>query len=186
MNADLHYSDVAQLLKPDFTKGLLFWLPRSPDLFAEGKQLREHSCKIWNSRFAGTEAFTAYSESGYRTGRILGFKYQSHRVIWLLHTGNWPADQIDHINGIRSDNRIVNLRAVTNAENCKNQRKRLSNTSGVVGVGWCKTYGKWTVTIAANQKEKKLGRYDDFDAAVAARKSAEIEYGYHENHGRAF
>ena len=91
---------------------------------------------------------------------------------------------IDHINGIRNDNRPENLRSVSISENNKNVSKSTRNTSGVVEVYYYANIGKWRADIKYDNKYKHLGCFDKFEDAVLARKKAEIEYGFHENHGR--
>jgi len=103
----------------------------------------------------------------------------AHRVAWALHYGEWPKHEIDHINGNKRDNRIQNLRDVPHLLNQRNRGLRADNTSGADGVSWMKA-GFWRVTVAG----KYLGIFKDFEAAVAARKSAEQAHGYHVNHGR--
>jgi len=120
-----------------------------------------------------------FCKNGYRRVRFDGEPYQTHRIIWKLLYGEDPAE-IDHINGNRSDNRITNLRSVCHYENMRNMKKMPSNSSGVTGVFWCKDRSKWGAFIG----KKNLGRFDRFEDAVAARKQAEEEYGYHPNHGR--
>ncbi len=185
MNTDLTYSEVSRLLRADFDTGKLFWLPRTPDLFTNQDRDDEHACNNWNAAHAGQEAFTALDGYGYLHGRIFDRPYKAHRIIWLLHTGDWPVMHLDHINGKRSDNRVVNLRAVTRTENMMNQRIRSDNVSGVIGVCWDQARAKWMAFISTGHKRKNLGRFDDLDDAVAVRKAAEIEMGFHPNHGRA-
>ena len=112
--------------------------------------------------------------------------YRAHRLIWLLHYGEWPKQFIDHIDGNGLNNRIENLRDVSNAENGRNQRKHFNNTSGVVGVYWGKQRAKWRATINVEGKLIHLGYFADKAEAAAARKAAEIKYNYHANHGREF
>jgi len=117
---------------------------------------------------------------------IIGIKnrdYRAHRLAWLYIYGEWPKDQIDHINGVRFDNRINNLRSVTNAINGKNQRIRDCNTSGVCGVYWDKSRKKWAAEIIVNHKKIYLGRYHNIKDAAIARKNGEAKYGFHQNHG---
>jgi len=95
----------------------------------------------------------------------------------------WP-EQIDHINGVRSDNRMVNLRSVSRKENGRNQKKPVTNKSGMPGVRWGKVIGKWTSCIVVDRKIICLGSYRHFEDAAAAKKLAEKHYGFHENHGR--
>lgn len=109
-------------------------------------------------------------------------RYSAHRLAWLYIYGAFPSGIIDHINGNGMDNRISNLRSVTYAENSRNATLGKKNKTGVLGVA--KTGKKWGVCIGVNGKCIRLGSYSDFDEAVAVRKQAEIEHGYHENHGK--
>lgn len=91
----------------------------------------------------------------------------------------------DHINGSGLDNRRINLRSVTISENMRNMTRSVRNTSGVIGVSWHKTNKKWLVTIRTSVNVNKyLGYFENFEDAVAARKQAELDNGYHENNGR--
>lgn len=72
---------------------------------------------------------------GYRVIRLCGRLYKAHRLAWLYVHGEWPAMCIDHINGVRDDNRIANLRCVTHGENMQNQRRaHANNKTGKLGV----------------------------------------------------
>ena len=139
----------------------------------------------WNGRYADKPAFTSVNGMGYRTGRLNRQQFQAHRVIWAIANGEWPDDEIDHINGDRADNRLHNLRAVDRRGNMTNLALRTDNTSGVAGVYWARDRGKWAAQINDGTKMKSLGRFESFDAAVAARKAAEAEIGFHPNHGRS-
>jgi len=123
--------------------------------------------------------------NGYRCISILGKRYLSHRLAWLIVTGEWPAEQIDHINGNRADNRFFNLREVSLKENAKNQARSSKNTSGVTGVNWQEDAQKWRARIKINGRTIQLGYFSDLKTAKAARKAAELEHGFHKNHGRA-
>lgn len=183
--ADLTFAQVDELLKADFETGKLFWRKRTPDMFSDGVHSAQHECKRWNSRYSGAEALTHLSSEGYRIGAVLGKSIKAHRVLWLLSSGEWPNEDIDHINGDRSDNRLVNLRVVSRSENSKNQRIRSDNRSGVTGVSLRIRDGKWIARIHVDGKEKLIGKFDDLHNAIEARKSAERAYGYHPNHGRS-
>lgn len=181
----LSFEDISKIIRADFETGKLYWLRRTSDMFANGKRDAERACISWNARFAGKEALTADNGFGYRHGDIFAKKYQAHRVIWLLAYGEWPEDQIDHINGNRSDNRLSNLSAASNLTNGKNQKRPSDNTSGHIGVCWSKRHQKWMSQIHVNGRGKFLGYFDEIQDAVAARKKAEATFGFHENHGRS-
>jgi hypothetical protein len=83
---------------------------------------------------------------------------------------------IDHINADSCDNRKGNLRVCTSSQNVINVGRKINNTSGVTGVIWDKESGKWMSYISINRKQKKLGRFYDFEDAVNARKKAEINF----------
>jgi hypothetical protein len=123
-----------------------------------------------------------FSDRGYIVIGIDGVHHRAHRLAWLYVYGTYP-EQIDHENHVRHDNRLCNLRATNNKENHKNISKPLNNTSGVVGVSWCKglkqQHGKWEARICS----KFLGYFDDFFEAVCKRKSAERQMNFHPNHG---
>ncbi len=101
---------------------------------------------------------------------------RGHRLAWLYMHGVWPADQIDHINGDRSDNRIANLREATVAENLQNQRVRSTNKSGYPGVYWEPDRGKWRAQIRVKGRNIYLGLHADIVDAVAARTEAKARH----------
>lgn len=141
--------------------------------------------KGWNNRNAGKNCFQTRNVEGYNIGSILGKNLYAHRVAWFLAYGKWPDGEIDHINGLRHDNRLSNLRDVKRIENGKNQGIKANNTSGVVGVMWDKKEKTWRSKINSAGETIYLGSFKNFDEAVAARKAAEIIHGFHANHGRA-
>lgn len=156
-----------------------YWKERGREEFnSDGKH------KAWNRRFSGVKA-GCVSPQGYVDIEIKKSKFKAHRIVWCLHNGSIPPDmQVDHINHIRTDNRIENLRLVTQTENQRNSSLRADNKAGKSGVKWHKTQRKWHAFIRDNGKQRHLGCFKDFDSAVAARKAAEKELGYHEHHGK--
>lgn len=106
------------------------------------------------------------------------------RVVWAMTYGYWPKLEIDHIDGNPLNNRIDNLREVDHVTNGRNQRTPTNNTTGVCGVYRYRTGDKWVAAIKVNYKKIHLGLFDTIEEAAAARKEAEIKYGFHENHGR--
>jgi hypothetical protein len=160
-----------ELLRYEPETGKLYWLHR------------DAARPQWNARYANREAFTALDKDGYRRGKIHRRGYLAHRIIWAIVYGEWP-DQIDHIDGDKVNNRINNLRSVSHAENGKNQKRRNTNTSGVMGVVWSKPSEKWVAQIKVAGRYRYLGMFQNLEEAVAARRTAEREHGFHRNHGR--
>ena len=113
---------------------------------------------------------------GYLRIQLQGRKYLAHRLAWLYVYGEWPEDQLDHINRNRSDNRRANLREVTNKQNLQNAGKRSDNTSGHPGIYWHKQRSKWVARIMHNQKHIHLGCFNTLEEAISARKAAEKLY----------
>ena len=124
------------------------------------------------------------SSDGYRYVRVFGTSQKHSRLVFLFHNGVFPKNNIDHINGNRSDDRIENLRDVTQEENRKNCMIMTNNSSGVQGVNFYKRTNKWRAFIGLNGKHIHLGYFDTKKLALEARKNAELEYDYHDNHGR--
>lgn len=122
---------------------------------------------------------------GYLVVRVNRVLYKVHRIIWLMVYGKEPDGDIDHIDGCPSNNRIINLRCVSASTNLKNARIRTDNSTGIVGVSWSTGRGKWAVSIRSSGVDITLGRHSCFLDACAARKSAELKYEFHENHGRS-
>lgn len=123
-------------------------------------------------------------KNGYRRVMYKAKPYYSHRIAWLIHYGNWPEYNIDHIDGNKLNNKISNLRDVDQSENTKNSKKCINNTSGVTGVYWRKYRNHWSVYINDNRRLVFLGNYKTIFNAAATRISAQNKYGYSKNHGR--
>jgi len=130
----------------------------------------------------GKKAGYIKKESGYLMIMIDGKNYRGHHLAWLYEYGYLPKE-IDHINHIRSDNRISNLREVTRSENLRNQSKP-KNKSGYYGVYWSNTKNKWYAQIFIKRKSKHLGYFRTKEEAIKKRKSVEAELNYHKNHGK--
>ena len=96
---------------------------------------------------------------GYRHVSIGGKLYKTHRVCWYLHYGEWPDGDIDHINEIKDDNRIANLRVATRSENMRNQSKIK---------GYTKAHGKYQAQYCKDYKRVYLGLYDTPEEARQA------------------
>ena len=121
--------------------------------------------------------------NGYTQISISRKLHYAHRLVFLYIEGEMPKDGVDHINHIKDDNRWCNLRHATTSINHMNMPMGKNNTSGFIGVHWDKATSKWKASIKIDGKAKHLGRYMSLMAAIFARKKAEREFGYHENHG---
>lgn len=163
--------DLRKLLDYNPATGQLFWRPRLDGPYR------------FNSRYAGQEAGCVSSGDGYRTVSIGKKRYYSHRIIWKLVHGVEPIF-IDHIDGDRLNNRLFNLRSVTEAENRRNACINSKNTSGITGVAPDKKHGGWIARIKINGANRYIGKFYSLDEAAAARKLAERAHGFHPNHGR--
>ena len=119
----------------------------------------------------------------YRT-KVTGVRndFLVHRIIFKMVYG-WEPENIDHIDGNGCNNRLENIRASNPVENHQNVRKSTRNTSGVVGVSLTRDKRRWRARIRVGKTDVLLGEFRNFDDAVKVRRDAEVEYGYHPNHG---
>ena len=103
-------------------------------------------------------------------------KFKLHQLAWLYMHGSWPSPMIDHINRIKTDNRIDNLRQVTASQNFQNKPVYKSKSglprSGFKGVHWVRSQNKWKACIGHNGKSTYLGTFDDPEKAFLVYKQA--------------
>ena len=125
------------------------------------------------------------TKEGYHRIKIDGKAYGGHQLAFLYMIGNIPSC-IDHKDHVCSNNAWSNIRPVTNSENSKNLSIRYDNMSGFSGVYFDKVVKRkpWKASIRCDNKQIHLGYFDTKDEAIAARKAANIKYGFHENHGK--
>lgn len=175
---------IKSLFIVDIVTGIITWNERPRSHFNSNKGF-----KGFNTRYKGNEAgsITTHPKTGkqYKRIKIDGKSFSVHRIMWLFYTGGWPNNGIDHIDGDSLNNKANNLRDVTVKENLKNKKKYNSNKTGCCGV-WLNKNNKtprWIAYITVNKKRIHLISTPCFDSAVKARKEAEVEYGFHENHG---
>lgn len=125
--------------------------------------------------------YSLYSHKGLPIGRevggldgdyvrlsVNGKIYRGHRIAWFYMTGAWPLEDIDHINGIKSDNRFCNLREASRGQNMMNIGVKRHNTSGYKGVSFYSKTGKWKAQIQHQGKKMGLGYFDDVKEAAEA------------------
>jgi len=127
---------------------------------------------------SGGHIVSFQGHQGYRYVMIKGKYKREHRLIWELFNGPIPEGMVvDHINGIRHDNRIENLRMCTVQQNTMHRVKlNQNNKSGACGVSWRKDRNRWKATINLNRKQIYLGIYETKEEAIKARKAAENKY----------
>ncbi len=149
-----------QLLRYEPETGKLFWLHRPSGMFQSAGRAR-----AWNVRYAGMPAFTAKDAHGYFVGNLKGVCAKAHRVIWALVSESWPTADVDHINGDRSDNRLINLRAATRGENLGNTRQtvRQHHWRGIKPAD-----GRWVARISSGNKQVHIGMFGCPTAAAIA------------------
>jgi len=115
--------------------------------------------------------------NGYMVISLKRISFKAHRIAWVMHYGVQPKE-LDHINTIKSDNRIANLRECTVSQNQSNKPARKKNTSGRKGVCWNKATSKWQASISKDGKDIYIGRFANIeDAAAAYAKAAKIHHG---------
>ncbi len=160
----------------DAETGHLIWKERSK---MDGE--RDHVHRVFNKKYAGRVAGTYKlridEREKYLFFCIKRIPYVAHRVIWEMHHGPIPDGMlIDHINGIKRDNRITNLRLATHRQNCQNRCRKTKSASGFRGVG--KVYNRpgWRASIRVNGIAVFIGYFPSMDMAVAARLEAEAKY----------
>ena len=165
---ELRYEEVAKLFTYDRESGTLYW------------RIRDRNT-IRRNYVAGSSKGT---KDGRRWVGIKGKIYQEHRSIMMLCFGHIPENaEIDHINHVRDDNRLANLRFVTRSENSKNQSVSSKSTTGVTGVYFSKSRNKFIAQIKVNRQVHYLGCYNTLEEAAAARAEANLKFNFHNNHG---
>lgn len=165
----LGYREALELFRYDYETGVLYWRwrvnNRVPKTLEAGTQRKSNS-------------------DGYLNVSVHGRLYPVHRVVMLMCYGFYGEGlEVDHINHVRSDNRLFNLRFVTRSENSKNQSVSSKNTSGVTGVYFLKTKKKYRARITVDWKVICLGNYDTLEEAAAARAEANLKFKFNNNHG---
>lgn len=156
--------------------GKLFWLPAGREHFK-----LHRTFLAWNTRFAGEEAGSVLP-NGYLYINIKKRVMLVHRVIWAMLYDYWPMN-VDHIDHVRINNKLDNLREVSTMVNGQNITIPSDNTSGRIGVYWNRQRNTWVAKIKAGGKKMHLGSFKNKDAAIASRAAAEIRFGFHPNHG---
>ncbi len=118
---------------------------------------------------AGAVAGSRHKGTGYVSLSIAGRRYLAHRLAWYAVYGEWPPEGIDHINGVRHDNSIANLRPATRSQNQQNLRVAMRNSgTGLLGAFHHKSTGKFMAQIAHEGRQMYLGLHATPEAAHSA------------------
>jgi hypothetical protein len=157
----IEHSELLKLVHFDSTTGAFTWKVKTCSKVIPGKE-------------AG-----GLNSHGYRQIKINRTFFYGHRLAWFYVYGQWPEQEIDHINGNPSDNRIVNLRLATRTQNNQNKLARVDNSLGIRGVYKRKDTGKFKAEIRVNKRLISLGCFDSINDAELARKCAEQKYFTH-------
>lgn len=171
--------------------GLLTWKTRPVEMFSAPRA--DAKAASWNGRFAGTP-ITCKDAAGYLVVQINRKPFRAHRIAVALQEGECPGDrQVDHINGVRDDNRWVNLRLVEPLTNQWNKKRTEAIRQGAGPIAGVKqnAKGRWECRIRFNYQHIYLGTFDSEAEAIAARQGAErairsaFELGEGPTHGKA-
>jgi hypothetical protein len=147
------------------------------ELFVYDPETGELRNRVDRGGLAKAGALAGYRRpDGYVSVAVKGKRYPAHRVAWLMTHGVWPAAQIDHVNGVRDDNRMANLRESTNSENLCNRGSTVNNRTGFKGVCWDKNSRKYKAQIMVRGKITYLGLFTTPEAAHAAYQSAVYDF----------
>jgi hypothetical protein len=157
---------VRELLDYDPKTGVFTWLER------------QVAPRQWNVRYAGKVAGSIDNVYGYFRLAIYGKSYRSNRLAWFYVHGSWPNGVVDHINGVKTDNRLCNLRDVCKVVNGQNQRKatRKNKSTGLLGATFDKRSQKFRADIKVAGKSKHVGYFASAEAAHEAYLTAKRKY----------
>lgn len=123
----------------------------------------------YRGRIKTGEPVGSVRTDGRRSVSFMGKRYYAYRIAWLLMTGEWPKNEIDHFNGQRDDNRWCNLRDVTPSINQQNHHHgHTGATSKFLGVSWCSRRQAWRACITTNRKLRTIGFFATEQDAHAA------------------
>lgn len=165
MRVDATPERLRQLIEYRPDTGELVWKPRVPSDF--NARNPEAACDAFNRRRAGQIAGKV-NRQGYVIVQVDGQAYKGHRIAWAMYHGAWPEGVIDHINRQKADNKIQNLRDVSQAENCENRSINRNHDSGVKGVTWHAKDNMWHVRVRIDGKLKTIFRSWDKPEAIRA------------------
>lgn len=131
--------------------------------------------KTYHKHRVGSRA-GSLDANGYWRVQVGGKVYKAHRLVWLFETEEWPPADIDHINGVRSDNRFGNLRLAPNGTNAQNYPLHGRNRVGLHGVSWVEARQSWRAMIRVDGKQRYVGIFRTPEEAHRAYLAAKAKY----------
>lgn len=140
----------------EYRDGVLYWKPN------------RNGCIV--TKPAGSKL-----PNGYISIKVDGVPYKAHRLVWAWHYNETPK-MLDHINGIKDDNRIENLRICNDSENARNKTKYKTNSTGYANVVWNKNNNNYNVQISVNKKRLHIGAFNDLELAALVAEEARSKY----------
>lgn len=166
---ELRYEEVAKLFTYDRETGIPYWRNKN-------RTTTRHKYVAGTYRGA---------KDGYRQVGIKGKTYLERHIIMMLCFGHIPENaEIDHINHVRDDNGLCNLRFVTMSENMRIKSVSSKSTTGVTGVYFYKRLQKYTARIRVNRGFIHLGTFETLEEAAKARRQADRKYKFNNSHGK--
>lgn len=156
MSEELTQQRLREVLHYDPETGIFTWLTKIADKVSVG-------ARAGQSR-----------PNGYRAIGVLGSRHLEHRLAVLYMTGAWPAEEVDHVNGVRGLNSWENLRQCSHSENHQNRVARVTNTAGLAGASWHSQKKRWRSAISVAGKHHHLGHFNTPEEAHEAYKSAKV------------
>jgi hypothetical protein len=172
---------VKECFKYNPKTGVLTWKARPKSHFPT-----ERGWHIFHASYAG-KVTGCKDYKGYLVVLIGGRPYFAHRIVWAIMKGVWPSEMIDHINGVRDDNRLANLREASRGQNISNARIRKDNTTGVKGilkpVARANGGKAWRVGIRVGGKRHHIGYFNSMEEAEVAVRESRVklhrEFAHH-------
>ena len=178
------YDELRRLIKYDPETGYLYYRDRCEEDF-EGQKSPSKAARHFNKVFAGRRAFKFLNSSGYHSGSLMNKTFVAHRIAWAIIYGQEP-EMLDHINGVRTDNRLCNLRRADSKTNGQNQGIRSDNKTGMSGI-WRKkpkAWGAaWVVVKSENNRITSKKSFHCLGLAIRYRNKDLRDRGFISGHG---
>lgn len=151
INSGLTQEYLLMILRYDAETGVLYWVKPNP---------------LWRAGRPGMVAGYLHKSTGYWVLKIGGVDYRAHRIIWVMWHGEWPEHEVDHDDGDKINNKILNLRPATHLQNTASKKRRVERLYPK-GVDLLPG-GRYRAKICVNYKQLSIGVFDTPEEAGAA------------------